>query len=122
MKVQFEYNGVAQEHEVHPGTLLSELLGEDVTAVLLDGRLVRTEMLLAAQAHQRQLVSRQGVQIRPDFLPSEIVEPYTCAQVLNAHLLSQQNPRPSVDQIKEAFVDLFQPALAATPRALAANG
>ncbi len=122
MKIQFEYNGVSQEHEIHPGTLLSELLGADVSAVVLDGRLVQTKMLLAAQAHQRQLISQSAVSVQRDFIPAGVKEPYTSAQILNAYLLSQQNPQASAVQIEDAFADLLSPDVASGSRPEALQG
>lgn len=122
MKVKFEYNGIPQEHEIHPGALLSELLGEEVTAILLDGRLVRTDMLLAAQAHQRELTSPSGVRVWHEFIPASVKEPYTSAQILNAYLLSQHSPQASAAQIEEAFADLLSPTVASEPRPEALQG
>lgn len=63
MKIQVDINGNPQQVECHPGTLLSEMLraldlcDEDGDVVLLDGELVRSDLALAAQAHNRRIVT-----------------------------------------------------------------
>ena len=60
MQLSLELNGERRTLECHPGTLLSELLrslGLEVELIELDGVLVRVDLMLAAQAHSRSLVT-----------------------------------------------------------------
>lgn len=58
-----------REEEIHPGTLLSEFL-QVQGPVLLDMGLVEPERMLAAQAHQRSVLTQ--VQLPPAF---EVLSP-----------------------------------------------
>lgn len=74
MLICFELNGISHRVDAAPGTLLTEMLhslGElpDHGLLEVDGRLIRCDLMLAAQVHERKLVI--PVQVPAEHDPSE---------------------------------------------------
>ena len=128
MKVKFTVNGEPRETEVWEGESLLFALRERLglpgsknaceqgecgsCSVLLDGRLVCSCLVLAAQAHGHDVVTVEGLaqdgQLHPvqeAFAETGAVQCGFCTPgliVATADLL-QRNPTPSEDEIREAL-------------------
>lgn len=77
MQIEITVNGQVQSYEVEPGTLLSEVLNAE-QAVWLEGRVVRADLMLAAQAHGRQLELKPAVEVAPLLENLLLPEPSRC--------------------------------------------
>ncbi|MBN9417726.1 MAG: hypothetical protein J0I12_19915 [Candidatus Eremiobacteraeota bacterium] len=77
MQIEITVDGQAQRYEVEPGALLSEVLVTD-QAVWLDGRSVNTSLMLAAQAHGRQIELKPAVEAPPLMENLLLPEPSRC--------------------------------------------
>ncbi|MBX3168272.1 MAG: hypothetical protein KF760_12720 [Candidatus Eremiobacteraeota bacterium] len=77
MQIELVVDGRACTHEVEPGTLLSEVLQTEL-AVWLEGRMVSASLMLAAQAHGRQIELKPFVQAAPLQENSLVPEPTRC--------------------------------------------
>lgn len=109
MKIELQWNGQSREFEVAPSTLLSELLGDEGPAALLDGKLVDTRLMLSAQAHQRALCTVSGLsgEWHRDFLSPALRQSASPAQLLAAYALLQEESSPTPQQLEEVFQDLL---------------
>lgn len=127
MKIELTINGTQSEYEIHPGTLLLELLrsqgylsvkqgdedgwsGCDI--VLVNGSCISSGIYLAAQAHGKSILTVEGLgtpeQLHPiqeAFVESGAVQCGYCtpAMILNAYELLSRNPRPTEEEIRECF-------------------
>lgn len=129
MKINFTLNGQWTEVEAPADTplliLLRDFLGLTGTkmgcgigecgacSVLLDGRLVNSCLVLAAQADGRSVVTIEGV-CQPDGSPSDLQQAFiqygavqcgfcTPGMVLAGEALLANNPQPSRYEIREAI-------------------
>lgn len=113
MNLQVNINGKAHTLELHPGTLLSELLrsldlcDDDGDVVLLDGELIRSDLALAAQAHGRAVTTvdvlgdNQRLRFLSECVPGDRAQ--RTALLLQAQaLLSQGRPTAQQD-LEHAF-------------------
>lgn len=129
MKIHFTLNGKQTEIEAPADSsllvLLRDYLGLTGTkegcsigecgacSVLLDGRLVNSCLVLAAQADDRSVVTIEGV-CQPDGSPSDLQQAFitygavqcgfcTPGMVLAGEALLANNPKPSRTEIREAI-------------------
>lgn len=84
--------------------------------VLLDGRPVNTQTMLAVQAHGHEITTLEGIGSSRDLHPLQeafietgaIQSGYnTPAQILAAYALLQRNPNPTEDEIREALAGVL---------------
>jgi aerobic-type carbon monoxide dehydrogenase small subunit (CoxS/CutS family) len=129
MKLQFNLNGALVETEAPPDmslmTLLRDRLGLTGTkegcsvgecgacSVLLDGRLVNSCLVLAGQAHGRQVVTIEGLSL-PDGSPNDLQQAFIeygavqCGfcipgMLLAGEALLAENPQPTRADIRLAI-------------------
>lgn len=113
MRIEFTLNGQQNTFDVHPGTLLQDLLREhaphDGDDVLVNGTLVRSSLTLAAQAHLRHVVTSEGLASGPIPTAFEQAGAQECgpSAMLSAHELLQRSPEPSEPEILEALDGLL---------------
>ena len=127
MHIQCTLNAKNESFEIHPGTLLSELLREQglfsvkhsceqgdsgCDAVLVDGRLVNSSITLAAQAHGRTILTVEGIghpeclhPIQQSFVDCGAIQCGYCspAMILSAYALFQENPEPDDAAIRDSL-------------------
>jgi carbon-monoxide dehydrogenase small subunit len=127
MKIQVNINGIDKEWEVDPGMPLLDLLREKgyksikrgcdegycgACTILMDGKAVKSCILLAGQAHKRSLVTVEGIGTmdEPHILQKSFVEngAVQCGYCIPGMLLSSkalldENNNPTVEDVKEAI-------------------
>lgn len=126
--VRVKINGRFYEEEVEPRLLLSYFLRETVgltgtnigciigecgaCSVLLDGKLVKSCLLLAVQADGKEILTVEGLAkngalhpIQEAFIKNYGLQCGYCTpgMVLAAHYLLTQNPDPSEEEIREGL-------------------
>lgn len=108
MQIQFNLNGNFETFDIHPGTLLSELLrqqgrmGPDsgCGALLLDGRLIDSFITLAAQAQGRKVLTIEGVR---HVAAEPTLTGCATAATLSSYALLQENPQADAAAIAECL-------------------
>lgn len=127
MIIRLTINGEDKQFDCHPGALLLELLrdnglhsvkysdehgdaGND--AVLVDGKLINSGIMLAAQAHGRKVVTVEALgtpermhPIQEAFVETGAIQCGYCspAMILSAYELIQRSPEPTDEEIKDAL-------------------
>lgn len=85
-------------------------------AILLDGKLINSQTILAIQAHNHTIITLEGIGSSRDLHPLQeafietgaIQSGYnTPAQILAAYALLQQNPNPSEGEVREALASVL---------------
>ena len=131
MIIRLTINGEEKQFDCHPGTLLLELLrdhgyhsvkysdehgdaGND--AVLVDGKLINSGIMLAAQAHGRKVVTVEALgtpeklhPIQEAFVETGAIQCGYCtpAMILSAYELILRSPQPSDEEIKDALAGVL---------------
>lgn len=112
MLIDITINGQAHQLDIHPGTLLLDLLREsglpslrDSDAALVDGKVIHTGIYLAAQAHKRTVLTVEGLNIQEP-VQAAILE--TCASfdppmLLAAYELLSGTPNPTEADAQDAL-------------------
>ncbi|MBC7169579.1 (2Fe-2S)-binding protein [Candidatus Bipolaricaulota bacterium] len=127
MKISFELNGELKYLEVDPGERLAALLRRlgmksikegcgtgdcGACTVLVDGRAVRSCLMVAPQVQGRRVMTVEGLGTLDDphplqraFLDSGAVQCGFCTpgMILVAHELLTRNSSPTPDQVREAI-------------------
>lgn len=127
MKIDLTLNGTPRTVEVPPGMLLIELLRREGClsvkhscetgdsgsgVVLVDGRSMNSEIMLAAQVHQREVLTVEGLGTPEDLHPLQeafvdggAVQCGYCtpAMLLAAYELLLENPAPTEAEVRDAF-------------------
>ena len=126
--IQVRVNGQTYEEEVEPRMLLSIFLREGLgltgthvgcvvgecgaCSILLDGRLVKSCLLLAVQAHEREITTVEGLAQNGAFHPIQeaFVKHYalqcgycTSGMLLASHYLLTRNPDSSEEEIRRGL-------------------
>jgi len=124
--IAFRLNGVNRSVEVAPGDTLLEALRDRLgikspktgcdrgdcgaCTVLVDGRTVRSCLMLAAEAGGHEIVTLEGISVNPSELQREFARHNAfqcgfCAPgvVLSATELLARHPHPTRDEIQEAI-------------------
>ncbi|MEE8160741.1 MAG: (2Fe-2S)-binding protein [Acidobacteriota bacterium] len=126
--IQVRVNGQTYEEEVEPRMLLSIFLREGIgltgthvgcvvgecgaCSILLDGRLVKSCLLLAVQAHGREITTVEGLAEEGAFHPIQeaFVKHYalqcgycTSGMLLAGHYLLTRNPDSSEEEIRRGL-------------------
>jgi aerobic-type carbon monoxide dehydrogenase small subunit (CoxS/CutS family) len=124
--IRFRLNGMERSVEVEPGDTLLEMLRDRLgikspktgcdhgdcgsCTVLLDGRTVRSCLVLAAEADACEIVTLEGISQQPGVLQREFAARNSfqcgfCAPgvVLSATELLSRNQHPTREQIQEAI-------------------
>lgn len=127
MKLPFILNGVPVEWEIDPSDILLDVLREQgyegakrgcddgscgACAVIIDGHLYNSCLLFAAQVHQREVTTIEGLGTtrQPHPLQAAFVEHgavqcgyCTPGMLLAAKQLLDQTPSPTEEEVKEAL-------------------
>ncbi|GAB4521234.1 MAG: (2Fe-2S)-binding protein [Anaerolineae bacterium] len=127
MLITIEINGEQRTFDIHPGMTLLELLrsqgfygvkhgcetGEcGVCAVIMDGRLVNTCVMLAAQADGHAIITIEGIgtpdhlhPLQQAFVDHGAIQCGYCtpAQILAAKALLDENPAPTHEEVLDAL-------------------
>ena len=127
MQVQIHLNGTDRSFDVHPGTLLIELLRSDGLfsvkhsdetgdsgndGVLIDGVLINSSIYLAAQAHKRSVMTVEALgtpenlhPIQVAFVETGAIQCGYCtpAMILSAYELIANNPEPGEAEVRDAL-------------------
>jgi carbon-monoxide dehydrogenase small subunit len=129
VKIHLDVNGYRYEEEVDPRLTLLELLREDLEltgtkegcgmgecgacTVLLDGRPVKSCILLAVQANGRKVTTIEGVEhpdgtlhpIQQAFIDYGAIQCGFCTpgMVLTAKALLEENPTPTEREVRRAI-------------------
>jgi carbon-monoxide dehydrogenase small subunit len=133
MHIQVNINGKQYEHDVEPRLLLvhyirekAKLTGTHVgcdtgncgaCTILYDGKLIKSCLMLAAQANGAKLTTIEGIAPRDGSGPPKLhpiqdafLEKFgfqcgycTSGMILNAYTLLESNPDPSEHDIREAL-------------------
>ena len=130
MQIEMSINGQDQCLDLHPGTLLLDLLREQglhsvkgseenalsgCGSVLVDGKLIDSSIYLAAQAHKREVLTVEafGTPERPHpiqeaFVEAGAIQCDSCSpgMVLATYELISSNPEPSESDAREALSGL----------------
>ncbi len=126
--IQVRVNGQTYEEEVEPRMLLSIFLREGIgltgthvgcvvgecgaCSILLDGRLVKSCLLLAVQAHEREITTVEGLASEGAFHPIQeaFVKNYalqcgycTSGMLLASHYLLTRKPDSSEEEIRRGL-------------------
>jgi carbon-monoxide dehydrogenase small subunit len=124
--IRFKLNGVGRHLDVEPNDTLLEVLREKLgikspktgcdrgdcgsCTVFLDGKTVRSCLVLAAEADNSEIVTLEGISQNPTPLLDELTKHNSfqcgfCAPgiVLSATELLERNKRPTREQIQEAI-------------------
>jgi putative selenate reductase molybdopterin-binding subunit len=131
MHIQLTINGQSRTFEVAPGDLLLELLRREayfgvkhgcetgdcgVCAVLLDGRIVNSCIMLAAQADGHAITTIEGIgsmdalhPLQQAFIDAGAIQCGYCtpAQILAAKALLDANPSPTETEVREAIAGVL---------------
>jgi carbon-monoxide dehydrogenase small subunit len=126
ISIRFKLNGVGRQLDVEPNDTLLEVLREKLgikspktgcdrgdcgsCTVFLDGKTVRSCLVLAAEADNSEIVTLEGISQNPTPLFDELAKHNSfqcgfCAPgiVLSATELLERNRRPTREEIKEAI-------------------
>lgn len=127
MRVDININGQDQHFEIHPGTLLLELLRQNgyhsvkysdeagdsgCDAVLVDGKLLNSGIYLAAQAHLRSVVTVEALgtpdnlhPIQQAFIETGAIQCGYCtpAMILSTYELISRNQEPTEQDARDAL-------------------
>lgn len=85
-------------------------------AVLLDGKLVNSQTILAVQAHQHEIVTLEGIgssrnlhPLQKTFIETGAIQSgyNTPAQILAAYALLQRHPNPTEAEVREAIAGVL---------------
>ena len=123
--IRVTVNGEVHEAEVEPRTLLVHFLREDLgftgthvgcvvgecgaCSVLVDGELMKSCLMLAVQAHGREVTTIEGLSrdgrphpVQEAFVSSFALQCGFCTPgfVMAAHALLARNPNPTEDEIR----------------------
>jgi len=126
--VQIKINGQTYQEEVEPRLLLSHFLRETAgltgthigcvigecgaCTVLVDGRLVKSCLLLAVQVHGKEVLTVEGLAKNSELhvIQEAFVQKYglqcgycTPGMILAAHNLLSHNPDPTDDEIRKGL-------------------
>ncbi|MGH7830235.1 MAG: (2Fe-2S)-binding protein [Candidatus Binatia bacterium] len=121
-------NGTRYEDEAEPRTLLVHFLRETIgltgthvgcvigecgaCTILLDGKLVKSCLLFAVQAHGREILTIEGLARNGELHPIQeaFVQKYglqcgycTPGMILASHYLLRKNPDPTNEEIRKAL-------------------
>lgn len=127
MKLDITINGVRKELEADPGETLLDLLRRNgykgakrgcneghcgACTVIMDGKAVKSCIVLAGQAHKREIITIEGIgtmdaphPLQTAFVRNGAVQCGYCipGMILSAKALLDENPNPTVDDVKEAL-------------------
>lgn len=127
MKIEFKVNGQQLTLDVHPGSLLIDVLRDNgyksvkfscedgqsgSDAILLDGKLINSAITLAAQVHQRQVTTVEALgdpdnlhPIQQAFVETGAIQCGYCtpAMILATLELLHHNHEPSEADAREAL-------------------
>jgi len=127
MNIEITLNGALRTFDVHPGTLLIELLRSDGLfsvkhsdetgdsgndGVLVDGMLINSSIYLAAQAHKRSVLTVEALgtperlhPIQQAFVDVGAIQCGYCspAMILSAWELITNNPEPGEAEVRDAL-------------------
>ena len=127
MKIELTVNGEKKKWRISPSETLLNVLRRygyrsvkrgcnegycGTCTILMDGKAVKSCVVLAGQAHKRELITIEGIgdMDNPHLLQTAFVEngAVQCGycipgMVLSAKALLDENPAPNEDEIKEAI-------------------
>lgn len=127
MKIELTLNGTPRTFEIHPGTLLMELLRSEglhsvkhgcetgecgSCSVLVDGHSLNACIYLAAQAHKREVLTAEYLgspdhlhPLQEAFVETGAIQCGYCtpAMLMAAYELLLENPQPTESQVRDAF-------------------
>lgn len=131
MQIRLTINGIEKIFEIKANMLLMDLLRRErcysvkhgcetgdcgACAVLLDGKAVNTCIMLAAQAHEKQIVTLESLgtpdQLHPlqsAFIETDAIQCGYCtpAMILVAKELLDRNPQPSEADVRDALAGVL---------------
>jgi aerobic-type carbon monoxide dehydrogenase small subunit (CoxS/CutS family) len=124
LKISITINNQTKTFQIHPQESLLEFLRREgyksvkrgcdggscgACVVILNGRAVKTCILLAAQAHESEIITTEGIGTRENphplqqaFVEEGVVQCGYCipGMILSAKALLDNNPTPTIEEVK----------------------